>query len=115
MELKEKKISDVVIVGVKGRMDALTAPNFESNLCCIIDRGEKKIVIDLGELEYISSAGLRAVLSTAKRVKAAQGSLAFANLSGMVSEVFDISGFTSMFSIFGTVLSAVEKMDSKQD
>lgn len=110
MELKEKKISDVVVVSVKGRMDALTAPDFEDNLCCIINKGENKIVVDLGELEYISSAGLRAILSTAKRIKAAEGKIAFANLSGMVSEVFDISGFTSMFNIYGTALAAAEKI-----
>lgn len=106
MDFSSEKKGDFLVVTVKGRMDAVTAPDFEKNCAEAIDGGEKSLVVDLGGLEYISSAGLRGILSTAKKLKAAQGQIAFANLSGMVQEVFAISGFTAMFSVYATVEEA---------
>lgn len=111
MEIKKTTLSDVTVICPNGRMDAITAPKFDADLKEMIIGGCKKIVIDLGELEYISSAGLRAILTTAKLIKSADGALAFANLSGMVSEVFEISGFASMFCIYDTVSTAAEKLN----
>ena len=110
MELNVDKKSGVIVVSVSGRMDAVTAPEFEKGFNEHIEAGEKKFVTDLSDLEYISSAGLRSILSTAKKIKAEGGAIAFANLSGMVKEVFDISGFGSMFDIYGSVPEAMEKL-----
>ncbi len=110
MEIYKKRINEVLIIGVKGRLDALTSTDFEEELCTLINDGERKIIFDLGELEYISSAGLRAVLFSAKRLKAVDGTLAFANITGMISEVFEISGFGTMFNIYGSALAAADKI-----
>jgi anti-anti-sigma factor len=110
MELNKKKIGDVTVIGINGRMDAITTSTYDSYMENIINDGEIKIVMDFGELDYISSAGLRSVLTTAKKLKTVNGMLAFANLSGMVNEVFEISGFASMFSIYNTEDEAIEKM-----
>lgn len=107
MDFKTEKKGDFLVVTVAGRMDAVTAPDFEKNCAEAIDGGETALVVDLGGLEYISSAGLRGILATAKRLKAKDGKIAFANLSGMVQEVFAISGFTAMFSVHKTVEEAV--------
>lgn len=106
MDCITEKKGDFLVVRVNGRMDAVTAPDFEKTCAEAIDTGETALVVDLGGLEYISSAGLRGILATAKKLKACQGRIAFANLSGMVQEVFAISGFTAMFSVYKTVEEA---------
>ncbi|MFW5837608.1 MAG: STAS domain-containing protein [Desulfovibrionaceae bacterium] len=95
---------------MSGRMDAVTAPDFEKGFTEYMDAGGKKFVLDLSRLEYISSAGLRGILSSAKKLKAGGGKIAFAGLGGMVKEVFDISGFGSMFDIYATVEEAVSRL-----
>ena len=110
MEISSKKVGDVLIMGIKGRLDALTSSMLENEMCKCIEAGENKIVFDLGELEYISSAGLRAILFCAKRLKSTEGTIAFANITGMISEVFEISGFGTMFNIYSSALVAAEKI-----
>ncbi len=110
MEISSKKIENVLILGIKGRLDALTSTGLEKEMCCQIDAGETKIVMDLGELEYISSAGLRAILFCAKKLKSTDGTIAFANITGMISEVFEISGFGTMFNIYSSARVAAKKI-----
>ena len=108
MEFASEKRDNLTLVTVTGRMDAVTAPGFEEQCLALLEAGDNNLVADLGGLEYISSAGLRSILSTAKKLKAAQGSLAFCNLKGMVQEVFTVSGFASMFPIHATVEDALK-------
>lgn len=107
MEFESSKQGEKVVIKVSGRMDAVTAPEFENECGTWMDKGEKNLVIDLGGLEYISSAGLRSILATAKKLKEQQGAIAFCNLSGMVQEVFTISGFGSMFPVCASVEEAL--------
>ncbi len=110
MEISSKKVGNVLILGIKGRLDALTSTDLENEMCKQIEAGETKIVFDLGDLEYISSAGLRAILFCAKKLKETDGTIAFANIAGMISEVFEISGFGTMFNIYSSALTAAEKI-----
>jgi len=109
MEVEGLKKDNAVVVKVKGRMDAVTAPDFEKQCAKWIDEGEKVFILDFKALEYISSAGLRSILSTGKKLKAQGGKLLFCNMNGMVKGVFDISGFASIFPIFDTLEQAFEK------
>ena len=68
--VKTGKENNAVIVKISGRMDAVTAPEFEKILSAWIDESEKYFVVDLSSLEYISSAGLRSILIIAKKLKA---------------------------------------------
>lgn len=90
------------LLTVTGRMDAVTAPQFETDCTAVIDEGAKLVVVDLANLEYISSAGLRSILASAKKIKAAGGTMKFSGLSGMVEEVFKVSGLGSMFAVAAT-------------
>ena len=100
MDINTKKEKGIPVVSVKGRIDAVTAPEFEKSLSEIITSGEKTVLINLENLEYISSAGLRSILATAKRLKSENGKMLFTGLKGPVEEVFKISGFYSIFTIF---------------
>lgn len=110
MELKTDKLENALIVKIKGRMDAITAPDFEKECSNWIEKGELAFVVDLGELEYISSAGLRSILLTAKKLKSQKGQICFCCPSGMVEKVFSISGFSSMFSMYGTREEALRQL-----
>ena len=110
MEINTKKEKNVPVVSIKGRIDAVTAPDFEKNLSELISSGEKTVVVNFSELEYISSAGLRSILATAKKLKTENGKMLFAGLKGPVEEVFKISGFYSIFTIFESEEAALNQI-----
>jgi anti-anti-sigma factor len=107
MEITKRKEQDVSIVSVSGRIDAITAPDFEKSLDELIAQGDRVLLIDLSDLGYISSAGLRSILSSAKKLKALSGEILFTGLQGPVEEVFQISGFKSIFKIFPSETEAL--------
>ena len=100
MEVHIKKMQDLVVVSVRGRMDAVTAPKFEESLSDLISKGERKFQIDLSGLEYISSAGLRSILVIIKKMKTEDGEIVFSGLRGPVEEVLKSSGFYAILKIF---------------
>ncbi|HVO23646.1 MAG TPA: STAS domain-containing protein [Candidatus Margulisiibacteriota bacterium] len=106
MELTEAKKSGAVVLGVNGRVDATNAGVLEQRVLGLIDAGEKRLVIDCAELQYISSAGLRVLLVAAKRLSTG-GQLALAALNHQIRDVFDIAGFSSIFQIYPTQADAV--------
>jgi anti-anti-sigma factor len=110
MEIQTRKEKAAVVVSVKGRMDAVTAPEFDKNMIDLISKGEKTFVVNLGELDYISSAGLRSILALAKKLKEREGKIVVAGLKGPVEEVFKISGFQSIFKIFDSEESALREI-----
>ncbi|WP_419786938.1 STAS domain-containing protein [Pseudodesulfovibrio sp.] len=102
MEFKSTKKEAALLVEVAGRMDAITTAEFDAKSKDWLAAGEKKVVVDLSGLEYISSAGLRSILAAAKKLKASDGQLVFCGLTGMVEEVFKVSGFAAMFTLYAT-------------
>ncbi len=103
MEISNRKQGNALVVSVQGRMDAVTAPEFEKELERLMGGDETMFVIDLAGLDYISSAGLRSILALAKKLKTGGGVLHLAAMQDVVKEVFDISGFSSIIPIFGSV------------
>lgn len=89
----------VTVVLPKGRIDAVTAADFEKELNRLAEEGNRHFLLDLQTLEYISSAGLRSILAFAKGLKEKEGRLVFASPQGPVRDVFRISGFGSIFKI----------------
>ena len=110
MEISTRKELKAMVVMVSGRIDAVTASEFENAFAELIDQGNRTFVIDFAELYYISSAGLRSILAAAKKLKGMDGKLSLACLKEMVKEVFDISGFSTIIPIFDSVASALEAM-----
>lgn len=109
MEISIDKQSKAVVVAVKGRMDAVSAPEFESTMADHIATGANRFVVDCSALEYISSAGLRSLLITVKTLKARDGELVFAALGDVVREVFEIAGFETIFPVFDSTHAALEQ------
>jgi len=102
MEITFENRETGTLVLVTGRMDAVTAPQFEKDCVAVIEAGAKLMVVDLSQLDYISSAGLRSILASAKKIKSTGGTMKFCGLSGMVEEVFQVSGLGTMFATTAT-------------
>ena len=104
MEIKElKRENNLLTAALSGRMDAITATEFTNQLESWIDDGQKSFTIDCGQLDYISSAGLRAILIIAKKVRALDGKLQLAALQESVQTVFEISGFDKIIPLFANI------------
>lgn len=107
MELRNQKQDKFFIVKVSGRMDAISAPEFEKSCLEWIRQGESTLLVDLTELEYMSSAGLRSILVVGKKLKSVGGSLSFSSLAPTVAHVFSISNFASMFPVYESLERAL--------
>jgi anti-anti-sigma factor len=110
MEITTKQESSVLVIALKGRMDAVTAPFFDKAFAGWVSSGSKDMLINLGSLDYISSAGLRSILSAAKQLKIAGGSLHLAALKDAVKEVVTLSGFYTILQISETEEEALQKL-----
>jgi len=110
MDFQSTKNAKATVLTVTGRLDAVTAPEYEKAVNELISGGELFFVIDFDGLDYISSAGLRGLLVTAKQLKGKGGQVRFANVKGTVKEVFEISGFGSIFQMDDSVAASLGKI-----
>jgi anti-sigma B factor antagonist len=99
---------DVQIFKITGKLDSYTSGDLGKQLMPSIESGNKKIIIDFSELDYISSAGLRTLLLAAKKIKQSEGKILLAELKEHITQVFQIAGFTAIFPIFPSVSKAKE-------
>lgn len=99
MEVTLKDINEVSVLLFEGNLDTNTAPQAQEQIDQVIDGGSAKVLINFESLNYISSAGLRVLLTTAKKLKAASGDLKICCLNETVREVFDISGFSTILTV----------------
>lgn len=97
----------VRLVRLDGRLDAATAAEVERRLGEVLESGATRIALDCAALEYISSAGLRVLLSATKRLRQAQGTLVLGGPPPAVLEILEIAGFTGLLQVLGTAEEAV--------
>jgi len=95
-------------IALEGRMDAMTSPEFSNRLDAWIAGGVNSFVVDCSQLDYISSAGLRAILLVARDLQGRGGACSLAALQETVQTVFTISGFDKIISIVATPGDAVK-------
>jgi anti-sigma B factor antagonist len=108
LDINNKDAGDVKVVGLDGNLDTNTSPAAQTHLDELINNGGSKVLIDLEKLNYISSAGLRVMLATAKKLRAAGGDLRLCSLNQNVQDVFEISGFSSILSVHGSEVEALD-------
>ena len=97
MTITDNRDGEKLIVSLDGRLDTNTSPELENHLKAVIVP-ESNLVLDFAALDYISSAGLRVLLSTQKTLYA-NGSLKLVNVNDVVKEILDVTGFCDILSI----------------
>lgn len=107
MDIDIRTEANAIVATVRGRVDTISAPTFEEAVAGALKGRETLMVFDLSNLEYISSAGLRVIISAAKTLKGKSGEIRLASTSGSVKKVLQISGFFSMFKNFETTREAL--------
>ena len=107
MNIETRELKHVSVVKITGRVDSNTAPDVEKALLELLNADRHQVVLDLQDTEYMSSAGLRVLVSTLKAAKKSGGDLKLAQPSGRVKEVLDLAGLTPVFHVHGDVVEAV--------
>lgn len=110
MNIGTNLVGDKLVATLTGRLDSLTAPEFDAWFGARQQAGDLRLVLDLSGLDYISSAGLRSLLAAAKQSKTASGKIVLCGLAGTVAEVFRMSGFMTIFTVVATPEEALSAM-----
>ncbi len=108
MNVTTQEIDSVTVVRVEGNLDTNTSPEAQEHFDGLLDKGASKILVDCQKVEYVSSAGLRVLLATMKRLSTSEGSLRICGLNETIQEVFDISGFSTILAVFATEVEALK-------
>ncbi len=108
MTIASTHAEKAAVLRITGRLDAITAPDFENTCRQFIKPETRKVVLDFESVEYISSAGLRAILLLGKTVQSGGGALVLSGLRGTAKIVIEIGGFYSLFPVYDSVEVALE-------
>lgn len=100
MNITIRDISDIKVAQLEGELDTITAPEAETAFNRLMEQDVNKILVNFEKLDFIASSGLRILLATAQRLKSDGGELRVCSLNETVQEVFDISGFSTLLSVF---------------
>lgn len=111
MEISEEKSGDIIIITVKGNLDASTHEHLENRVGSLLKSGAIYLLFDMRNLEYISSAGLRVFAKSLKTADSKGGKIVLSSMSDQVKKVFDLSGFAPFFSITGTQEEGLAQFD----
>ena len=124
MEITEHRTSDIVTLSLSGKLDATNAKAFEDKILAAIESGDRRFIIDVGQLEYVSSAGLRVFAVASKRLNGVNGKIVLCGFqktvpyntlnrrTDPVREVFDIAGFSSLFATYGSQDEAIKDLQA---
>ena len=107
--VSSRTAGDVNLIDVKGYLDAHTAPELENEFNKLIDNKKFKVVVNFGELNYISSAGLGVFMAYVETMREHEGDIKFTNLKDDVYSIFDLLGFPVLYEFFKEEKEAIKK------
>jgi anti-anti-sigma factor len=113
LNISQVRYADVVVASLTGRVDHSNAEELRTGLAPVLEacaRGRDKVVLNLGYLEYISSAGLRVLMLAARQAKDQGGDVVVANSQPVVQQIFEISRFNLLFKMFESVGPAIAEL-----
>jgi len=102
MDINTRTVDDVLVVDMVGRLDTETSGYASDELVRITKGSNGKVVLNLDKLDYVSSAGLRVILLSAKLLEASDGEMKICHPNGTVKEVMKTSGFKSLLRMYDT-------------
>lgn len=107
MEVKIDRENETLIASVAGRIDGVTAREFEDKIKSAIKEDDGTVIIDMDAVSYVSSAGLRAILLIAKELQRRDAKFALCSLADPIYEIFSISGFNKIIKIHASRAEAL--------
>ncbi len=108
MEISSDVVDGVTVVKLEGSLDTQSSPDAQIALGELVDGGARGIVCNFADVEFVSSAGLRVLLATAKKLGALQGEIRVCEMNPVVKDVFEISGFSMIIKVFDTEPEAMQ-------
>ena len=100
MEVEIEEKGEIIVVRLEGRLDAASSPQLEQKISAVIDQGHFKLLVNLSGVEYLSSAGMRLLLSLSKKLKHLEGKLVACSMSDEVMEVIKMAGFQRVIEFY---------------
>jgi anti-anti-sigma factor len=110
IDIQQEDVDGTRVLALTGRLDTETSADVELTLQDLMNAGERNFLVDMSGVGYVSSAGLRVLLATAKQLEGGKGSLRLCSLNASVKQVFDVAGFSKLFSIFANRDAALAGM-----
>lgn len=108
MELKISEFGDIRVVHLEGKLDVGLSINIETEFEKMMDSGILKIIVDLKDVEYLSSSGLRIFIAAMRKLKEKNGMLVLCCITPMVKKIFKIVELEDLFEIYNTVEEAIK-------
>lgn len=110
MNLKEVKNDKAIIIEIDGRLDTTNFGQLEKKILQHIEAGNLQILVDCNMMDYVSSSGLRIFLMALKKLNVLNGKFLLCGLQESIREIFEISGFTSIFNIYNNQEEALDSL-----
>jgi anti-anti-sigma factor len=110
MKIAHQEKEGVICFQIEGRLDAASATEAETLLRGVLNQGHQRLLFDLSQMDYVSSAGLRVILMAVKELRNKKGKVVLCGLTPYVKEIFDVSNFSSIIPITDSVDTGLEQM-----
>jgi len=107
MNLKETISDKAIIIEIEGRLDTTNFSQLENKIMDHVNAGKINILVDCSSMDYVSSSGLRIFLMSLKKITNLNGQFVLCGLQENIQEIFEISGFTSIFKIYNNQKEAL--------
>lgn len=109
VNIKEDRRGDILVLRLSGRLDAISSPDAETKVFDFINKGQNKLLLDMAGIDYLSSAGMRMLLSVSKKLKTLSGKLVISTVTVNVMDVLKMSGFDHVLEIAVTEEDGLRK------
>lgn len=110
MNITEEVKGDVVIIRLDGRLDATSSPQLEAKVNELIEQKQQKLILSLQNVDYLSSAGMRVLLSITKKIKSISGKLMICSLTDDVMDIIKMAGFNQILPISASEEKAIQEI-----
>lgn len=107
MEIDHVQYKNCDVIKPTGRIDSNTSPEFEEAILAVLNSNQYKLVVDMSKMDFISSAGLRVLISSQKKCREKKGEVVLASPSKKIRATLELAGFHTLFTIYPDLLGAV--------
>lgn len=112
MQIDTREVAGMTVVDMVGRLDTSTSVEANDQMVAIAKSGATKVILNLDKMEYVSSAGLRVILTAAKLLKSSMGEMKICHANGVVKEVLETSGFDHIIDIYDEENDAIAALNA---